>query len=184
MNNFMKHIRKEYNKDTYYTQRIKQSAYIFKSYRLSSVIYRDLLQKIYLRSGYVWSIISLKFHNEDYIWWSYTNFIENRRLMRLVDELEMLPCNRGYPKNIIYIIEMINLHCYFNKRIRYFFIMMSWGSNIFIYYNRYYRYKVNNRLIGKKEHVNLKNCHKLHFVAYINRRQYTGSRLDRNHLRL
>lgn len=180
---FIKHINKEYSKDQYYNQKLKKTTHLFTGYKLSCVIYRDLLKKIYNRSGYVWSVISYKFPNEDYIWWSWSNFTENRRLTRLVDELEMLPCDSGYPKNIIYIIQIINSHCYFNKRIRYFFTLISWASNIFIYYNRYYRYKSNNRLFGKKEHFDFKNGYKLHFVAYINHRQYTGHRLDKNHLR-
>ena len=183
MNNFIKHIKKEYSKDQYYTQKVKSTTYML-GYRLSSVIYRDLLQKIYNRSGYIWSVISFQFQNEDYVWWSWVNFVENRRLTRLVDELEMVPCDHGYPKNIMYIIEIINLHCYFNRRIRYFFTLITWASNIFIYYNRYYRYKSNNRLLGKKEHFDFKNGYKLHLVAYINHRQYTGHRLDKNHLRL
>ena len=182
MNNFLKHIKKEYNKEQYYMLKVKESAYIFRGYRLSSVIYQDLLKRIYNRSGYVWSLILFQFQNEDYVWWSWVNFVQNRRLTKLVDELEMMPCDRGYPKNIIYIIETINLHCYFNKRIKYFFTLITWASNIFIYYNRYYRYKQNNRLFGKKEHLSLKNGYKLHFVAYLNHRQYTGHRLDKNHL--
>ena len=114
MNKFLRHVKKEYNKDQYYTRKVKESAYIFQGYRLSSVIYQDLLRKIYNRSGYVWSVISFQFQNEDYIWWSWTNFIQNRKLSRLADELEMMSCDHGCPKNIIYIIEIINLHCYFN----------------------------------------------------------------------
>ena len=184
MNNFIKQVNREHSKDQYYTHRIKKTKYMFNGYRLSCVIYGDLLKKIYCRSGYIWAVISYKFPNEDYVWWSWVNFTENRKLTRLVDELEMMSCDHGCPKNIIYIMEMINLHCYFNRRIRYFFTLISWASNVFIYYNRYYRYKTNNRLFGKKEHLNLKNAYKLHLVTYMNHRQYTGHRLDRNHLRL
>ena len=85
----MKNLRykKEYNKDQYYVQRIKETAYIFQEYKLSSVIYRDLLRKIYYRSGYDWSFVKKQFRNEDYIWWSYTNYKENRKLHRFIDEL-------------------------------------------------------------------------------------------------
>ena len=174
---------KEYSKDEYYTRRVKQTAYIFQEYKLSSRIYLDLLKKIYHRSGYNWSLILIQFRNEDYIWWSYITYTESRKLTRFIDILEMESCNLGYPQNIIKIVKMINLHCYFNRRIRYFFTLMSWAHNIFIYYNRYYRYRKNNRLFGKKEHLALKNGHKLHFVAYMYHRQYTGARLNKNHLR-
>ena len=95
----------------------------------------------------------------------------------------MQPCQLGYPFNIIRIVELINRYSYFNQRIRYYFALMSWAHNIFIYYNRYYRYHKNNRLFGKKEHLNLKHGYKLHFVAYMYHRQFTAVKLDRNHLR-
>ena len=178
-----KQYNKEYSKDKYYRRRVKETHYIFQEYKLSSLIYQDLLRRIYHRSGYDWSLILIQFRNEDYIWWSSVTYKESRTLNRFIDKLEMFSCNLGYPQNIIKIVELINLHSYFNRRIRYFYILMSWASNIFIYYNRYYRYQKNNRLFGKKEHLNLKHAHKLHFVAYMYHRQYTGVRLDKNHLR-
>ena len=174
---------KEYSKDEYYTWRVKQAAYIFQEYKRSSGIYLDLLRRIYHRSGYDWSLILIQFRNEDYIWWSYITYQQSRELRRFIDILEMQSCDKGYPRNIIKIVEIINSHCYFNRRIRYFFTLMSWAHNIFIYYNRYYRYLKNNRLFGLKEHLDLRNGHKLHFVAYMYHRQYTGARLNRNHLR-
>ena len=174
---------KEYNKDKYYTQRVKETAYIFQEYKLSSVIYRDLLWKIYHRSGYDWSLILIQFRNEDYIWWSYVTYKQSRALARFIDILEMESCNLGYPQNIIKIVEIINFHCYFNRRIRYFYTLMSWANNIFIYYNRYYRYQKNNRIFDKKVHLNLKHGHKLHFVLFLYHRQVTGVKLNKNHLR-
>ena len=174
---------KEYSKDRYYEQRIKKTAYIFQERKFSYFIYRDLLKRIYYRSGYDWAVVKLHFRNEDYIWWSYITFKESRTLNRFIDKLEMWSCNRGCPQNIITIIELLNKHSYFNRRIRYYFTFMSWAHNIFIYYNRYYRYQKNKRLFGKKEHLSLKHGHKLHFVAYMYHRQFTAVRLDRNHLR-
>ena len=142
-----KQYNKEYSKDQYYTQRVRETAYMFQEYKLSSVIYRNLLRKIHNRSGYNWSLILIQFRNEDYIWWSYVTYKESRTLNRFIDKLEMLSCNLGYLQNIIKIVELINLHSYFNRRIRYFYILMSWASNIFIYYNRYYRYKKNQQTI-------------------------------------
>ena len=174
--------RKEYNKDTYYKRKIQITAYIFKEYKLSSVIYRDLLRKIY-HSSYNWSLIRDEFRNEDYVWWSYSNYKENPTFNRFIDILEMRPCGNSYPPNIITIIEIINTYSYFNRRIRYFFILMSWAHNIFIYYNRYYRYKKNNKLFRIKQHLSIKHGHKLHFVAFLHHRQLTGAKLNKNHLR-
>ena len=173
----------ERSKDHYYTQRIKNTAYMFQERKTSNVRYLDLLRRIYNRSGYDWSLIVVQFKNEDYIWWSYINFRESRTLNRFIDKLEMRSSDSGLPQKIIKIVELINKQTYFNRRIRYYFALMSWAHNIFLYYNRYYRYKKNNRLFNKKEHLSLKNGYKLHFVAYMYHRQFTGARLDRNHLR-
>ena len=182
---------KEYSKDEYYKykiqyykRKIEKTDYIFQQSRISSRIYFPLLKRIYNRSGYNWSLVSNQFRHEDYVWWSYVNYQENRKLRRFIDILEMeLACDRGCPHNIISIVELINMNCYFNRRIRYFFTLMSWAHNIFIYYNRFYRYHKNNKLFGKIEHLNVKNGHKLHFIAYMYHRQYTGARLNKNHLR-
>ena len=80
---------KEYSKDQYYAQRIKETAHIFQENKWSSFIYRDLLRKIYYRSGYDWSLITVQFRNEDYIWWSYITYKESRTLNRFIDKLEM-----------------------------------------------------------------------------------------------
>ena len=173
----------DYSKDEYYKAKVKETAY-FLGRRISTRINSELLRKIYNASGYNWHLILTLFRNEDYVWWSYVNYQENRKLRRFIDILGMehrIDC--GCPHNIIKIVEIININCYFNRRIRYFFTLMSWAHKIFIYYNRYFRYKKNNRLFGKKEHLNTRNGHKLHFVAYMYYRQSTGARLDKNHLR-
>ena len=171
------------SKEEYYRRRVKQTSYFTQEWKIASRINLDLLRKIYNRSGYNWSLILIQFRNEDYVWWSYNTY-QCPNLRRFIDILEMeQACDRGYPKNIIRIVEIINSYTYFNRRIRYFFTLMSWAHNIFIYYNRYYRYQANNRLFGIKQQLNIKNGHKLHFVAYMYHRQYTGVKLNRNHLR-
>ena len=92
-------------------------------------------------------------------------------------------CDMGCPHNILAIVELINMNTYFNRRIRYFFTLMSWAHNIFIYYNRFYRYLQNDKLFGKKQCLAIKHRHKLHFVAFICHRQYTGVKLGKNNLR-
>ena len=173
----------DYSKDEYYKSKVKKTAY-FIGRSISCRLNSELLKTIYIRSGYNWHLILTLFRNEDYIWWSYVNYQENQKLRRFIDILEMEHrIDRGCPHNIIRIIEIINMNCYFNRRIRYFFSLMSWAHKIFIYYNRYYRYKKNNRLFSKKEHLNTKNGHKLHFIPYMYHRQFTGARLNKNHLR-
>ena len=171
-------------KVNYYKKRIEKSEYIVKQSKKSSRIYFPLLKSIYNKSGYNWYLIINQFCYEDYIWWSYTNYEKNTRLRKYIDMLEMdYKCDLGCPHNIISIVELINMNTYFNRRIRYFFTLMSWTHNIFIYYNRFYRYLKNDKLFGKKQHVAIKHRHKLHFVAFICHRQCTGMKLNKNNLR-
>ena len=171
-----------YSKDEYYKSRVKETTY-FIGRNISCRLNSQLLREIYQGSGYNWHLILTLFRNEDYVWWSYVNYQYNRKLRQFIDILEMEHrIDRGCPHNIIRIIEIINMNCYFNRRIRYFFSLMSWAHKIFIYYNRYYRYKKNNKLFGKKEHLSTKNGYKMHFTAYMYHRQYTGARLNKNHL--
>ena len=188
---FKQYLIKEYSKEeyykckiSYYKKRIEKSDYILKQSRISSRIYFQLLKWIYSSSGYNWHLISNQFRFEDYVWWSFTNYQQNVRLRRFIDTLEMeYKCDMGCPHNIITIVELINMNTYFNRRIRYFFTLMSWAHNIFIYYNRFYRYLKNDKLFGKKQCLAIKNSHKLHFVAFMCHRQYTGVKLNKNHLR-
>ena len=173
----------DYCKDEYYKSRVKKTDY-FIGRNISCRLNSQLLRKIYNASGYNWHLIITLFKNEDYVWWSYVNYQHNCKLRRFIDIMEMeQSIDSGCPPNIISIIELINMNCYFNLRIRYFFSLMSWAHKIFIYYNRFYRYRRNNRLFGKKEHLDTKNGYKLHFVAYFYHRQFTGVKLNKNHLR-
>ena len=90
--------------------------------------------------------------------------------------------NNGLPKCIIKIIETINITTYFNKEIRSFAWVFTWCQRIFWYYNRYYRYLNNERLHGKKKFLNYKHGHKLHLISYLEKRELTGIRLNKNHL--
>ena len=168
----------------YYNKEIKKSKYIKKQSKISRRIYYPLLEKIYSKSGYNFYLITNQFPYEDYIWWSFTNYNENRKLRKYIDELEMdYKTDSGCPQNIIQIVEVINMNTYFNRRIRYFFTLLSWAHNIFIYYNRFYRYLKNDKLFGKKQRIAIKRGHKLHFVRFMFHRQYTGIKLNKNNLK-
>ena len=171
-------------KISYYKKRIERSAYIVNQSRISSRIYFPLLKRIYNQSGYNWYLITNQFPYEDYIWWSFTNYEKNAKLRKFIDVLEMdYKTDMGCPHNIIAIVELINTNTYFNHRIRYFFTLMSWAHNIFIYYNRFYRYLKNDKLFGKKQRLAIKHRYKLHFIAFMYHRQYTGIKLNKNNLR-
>ena len=167
----------------YYNKKVETSAYIKNQSKISRKKYYPLLQKIYSKSGYNWYLITVQFSYEDYIWWSYTNYNENRQLRKYIDDLEMeYKTDLGCPNNIIHIVELINMNTYFNRRIRYFFTLMSWAHNIFIYYNRFYRYLKNDKLFGKTRYLAIKHSHKLHFVPFMYHRQLTGVKLNKNNI--
>ena len=119
---------------------------------------------------------------EDYISWAYPNFKKNDKFEIFFDNLD-LEVNNGLPKCIIKIVETINITTYFNKQIRTFAWILIWSKRIFWYYNRYYRYLNNQRLFGKKKFLNCNNGHKLHFISYLKKRESTGIRLNKNHLK-
>ena len=95
----------DYSKEEYYNRRVKETNY-FTGRKISSrsntelleKIYTqshcdwklntELLKRIYIRSGYNWHLILTLFQNEDYIWWSYINYEQNRKLRRFIDKLK------------------------------------------------------------------------------------------------
>ena len=141
-----------------------------------------LLKNIRETSLFDWRLIQ-KIYYEDYICWSYPNFRQNERFNLMVRQLEF-KINNGVPKCILLIVEFINKITYFNKNIRHFASVLMWTHKLMMYYNRYYRMLQNERLFGKKNFLSYKNGHKLHFIAYINKREVTGIRLNKNHMRL
>ena len=140
----------------------------------------SLLESIKQNSIFDWKLIqTLKY--EDYIWWSYPNFKRNERFKSFSDKLD-LKTNNGIPKCIIKIVELINGVTFFNKQIKQFVWVLTWSRQIFMYYDRYYRYLQNERLFGKKKFLNYKHGHKLHFISCIKNRELTGIRLNKNHM--
>ena len=188
---FKRYANRGYRKEKYYIQKakcyneeIEKLKHIKKQSIISRRIYYPLLQEMYNRSGYNFYLISNQFPYEDYVWWSYTNYNTNRTLRKYIDDLEMnYKTDSGCPRNIIRIVEIINMNTYFNQRIRYFFTLLSWAHNIFIYYNRFYRYLKNDKLFGKKTRIAIRHGHKLHFIRFISYRQNTGIKINKNNLK-
>ena len=137
----------------------------------------------YVRAqGYFdWRLIT-RINFEDYRWWSYPNFKTQDKLEIFADNLD-LQTEIGLPKNIMRIIEIINFNTYFIKEIRRFAWVVTWNQSIFKHYNRYYRYLNNEKLFGKKKFLNYRHGHKLHLISYLKKREWTGIRLNKNHLR-
>ena len=130
-----------------------------------------------------WRILLANFRYEQYVWRFYPNLKKNAKFETISNKLELRYNTNALPKNIIFIIGLVNTITCFNRRIKYYLYILHWNQRIFMYYNRYYRYLGNDKKFGKKNCLKYKNSHKLHFIAYMYHRQFTGVRLDRNHLR-
>ena len=117
------------------------------------------------------------------MWRFYPNLKENPKFESVSNKLELACKTNAFPKNIIFIIGLVNIITCFNRRIKFYLYMLHWNQRIFMYYNRYYRYLANEKKFGKRNFIKYKHSHKLHFIAYIYHRQFTGARnLDKNHL--
>ena len=144
---------------------------------------KELLAYIKKQSKLDWKILLIHFRYEQYVWRFYPTLKKNLKFTTFSRQLELSKTNNGLPKNIIFIVYLINSITCFNARIKYYFYILDWSNKIFLYYDRYYRYLGNERKFGKKKILPKRNSYKVHFVPYIYHRQLTGIRIDKNHLR-
>ena len=142
----------------------------------------ELLTYIKKQSRLDWTILLINFKYEQYVWRFYPTLKKNLKLETFSLQLELSKRNNGVPKNIIFIVYLINRITCFNARVRYYFYILHWNQRIFLYYDRYYRYLGNERKFGKKKILPKRYSYKVHFIPYIYRRQLTGVRIDKNHL--
>lgn len=112
---------------------------------------------------------------QNHLWWRSRIFEKKNEKFRLFN-YNLMKRENGLPKCIIKIIEIVNLASCFNKQIRQFIRAATWYKYIFMYYNRYYRYLHNERVFGKKNFLNYKHGHKLHFIAYLRNAEINGNR--------
>ena len=141
-----------------------------------------LLTYIKKQSKIDWKIVLINFRYEAYVWRFYPT-LKNLKITTFSKQIELTKTNNGLPKNIIFIIYLVNRLTCFNARIRYYFYVLNWYEKIFLYYNRYYRYLGNERKFDKKKILPKRYSYKVHFIPYIYRRQLTGIRIDKNNLR-
>ena len=142
-----------------------------------------LLEYIKRKSRLDWKILLVNFKYEQYIWRFYPNLKENAKLETVSNKLEIDFKTNSVPRNIIFIIGLVNAMTCFNKRVRYYLYLLHWNQRLFMYYNRYYRYLANEKKFRKKTILKKKHSHKLHLVACMHHRQLTGIRIEKNHLR-
>ena len=106
---------------------------------------------------------------------------KNLEITTFSQQVELNRTN-GLPKNIIFIVYMVNRFTCFNARIRFYFYVLSWYQKIFLYYNRYYRYLDNEKKFGKRKVIPKRYNYKVHFIPYIYRRELTGARIEKNYM--
>ena len=166
---------------------IRQGYNHFDSRRNSKYITKqdlELLAYIKKQSRIDWTILLINFKYEQYVWRFYPTLKRNLKLSTFSQQLELSKRNNGVPKNIIFIVYLVNRITCFNKRIKYYFYILHWSQRIFLYYDRYYRYLKNKKKFNNKRKILPKrNSYKIHFIPYIYRRQLTGMRIERNYLR-
>ena len=109
--------------------------------------------------------------------------MKNPKLEVVSNKLEFDPETNSMPKNIIFIVGLVNTLTCFNRRVRYYLYILHWSQKLFLYYNRYYRYLANEKKFGNKTLFKKKHGHKVHLIACIYHRQLTGIRMEKNHLR-
>ena len=131
-----------------------------------------------------WRILIANFRYEQFVWRFYPILKENPKFEGISNQLELWQYrSNGLPKNIIFIVGLVNAITCFNRRVKYLLYIIHWNQKIFMYYNRYYRYLNNDKNFGEKKFLKRRHSHKVHFVTCIYHRQFTGVRLDKNHLR-
>ena len=140
-----------------------------------------LLKTIKQNSIFDWRLIRT-IQYEDYICWSYPNFRQNEKFHVIVNQMGF-KTNNGVPRNIMFIVEFVNKITYFNKKIKHFATVLMWTHKLMLYYNRYYRMLNNKRLFEKSNFLSYNNGHKLHFISYIKKRELTGHKLNKNHMK-
>ena len=144
----------------------------------------ELLAYIKKQSIIDWRILLINFKYEQYVWRFYPTLKRNLKLNTFSRQLELSKRNNGLPKNIIFVVYLVNRVIGFNKRVKYYFYILHWSQRIFLYYDRYYRYLRNEKKFNNKSKILPKrNSYKVHFIPYIYHRQLTGMRMERNYLR-
>ena len=141
-----------------------------------------LLKYIKSKSRMDYKILIFNFPYEQYVWRCYPTLKTNIKVKMISRQLEF-KTNNSIPKNIIFIVYLINKITCFNSRIRYYFNILEFSQKMFLYYNRYYRYLSNEKKFGTKKLLKKRDSHKLHFVAWTYHRQITSIKLQRNYLR-
>ena len=142
----------------------------------------ELLKYIRKQSIRDWEIILMNFRYESYVWRCYPTLKKNLEIATFSRQLELQKRNNGLPKNVLFIVYLVNRFTYFNARIRFYFYVLHWSQKIFLVYDRYYRYLDNERKFGKRKIIPKKYSYKVHLIPNLYRREVTGTRINKNYM--
>ena len=142
----------------------------------------ELLNYIKKQSTVDWTIILINFRYESYVWRCYPTLKKNLEIITFSQQLEQQKRNNGLPKNILFIVYLVNRLTYFNARIRFYFYVLHPFPKIFLFYDRYYRYLNNETKFGKRKIIPKKYNYKVHIIPNLYRRQLTGARIQKNYM--
>ena len=142
----------------------------------------ELLEHIKKQSKLDWRILLINFRYEQFVWRFYPTLKRNIKFHTFSRQLELSKRNNGLPKNILFIVYLVNRMTCFIARVRFYFYVLDWNQKIFLYYSRYYRYLGNEKKFGKKKILPKRYSYKVHFIPFICRRQLTGERIEKNHM--
>ena len=110
-----------------------------------------ILKYVEMQSRLDFTIILINFKYEAYVWRFYPILKRNPIITETSQQLESTKRNNGLPKNIIFIVYLVNKMTCFNARVRFYFYILHWNQKIFVYYNRYYRYLANERNLVREK---------------------------------
>ena len=143
----------------------------------------ELLNYIKKQSRIDWTILLINFRYETYVWRFYPTLKRNLEIATFSRQLELNKRNNGLPKNILFIVYLVNRVTCFNARIRFYFYVLHWSQKIFLFYNRYYRYLDNEKKFSKRKIIPKRYNYKVHFIPNLYRRELTGTRIQKNYMR-
>ena len=84
----------------------------------------ELLKYIKKQSRLDWTILLINFRYEAYVWRFYPTLKRNLKIATFSRQLELNKRNNGLPKNIVFIVYLVNRVTCFNARIRFYFYVL------------------------------------------------------------
>ena len=76
---------------------------------------KELLKYIKRKCSLDWRLLLVNYRYEQYVWRFYPNLKENPKFESVSNKLELAPKTNALPKNIVFIVELVNIITCFNR---------------------------------------------------------------------